>query len=326
MKLSKIVIALLSLSLIALELIWTRIFSAEFFYTFAFLVLSLAILGLGMGALSVRLFKFLNRPISLAVNLLLTGFMTIVSPILVFQLGLDFTQMFVSGMMIVKLIAAIILLSSAFYFGGIALALLFKQNHKDISKLYMADLVGAAAGVLTSLVLMNYFGTPATTFLSAIPVLIAGIMVIKKWKKVFPILLIAISFVPFSMADSLLEVERKERAPVIYKHWDAMSKIKVFDYGEQYRGINIDNIANTGVNAFDGNWDIPDSLKFGFNIVDYLMSKHDDCTFLSLGAGGGQDVFQALQFGATEVHAVEVNGHINDLLMEGDLAEFSGYI
>jgi hypothetical protein len=44
MKYSKyFVIALLSFSLIEMELMWTRIFSAEFFYTFAFLTLSLAI-------------------------------------------------------------------------------------------------------------------------------------------------------------------------------------------------------------------------------------------------------------------------------------------
>ena len=180
MKSSKLVIALLSLSLIALEIIWTRIFSAEFFYTFAFLILSLAILGLGMGALSVRLFNFLNHPYSLVVNLMLTGLMTIVSPILVFQLGLDFTQLFVEGIMVIKIIAAILLLSSAFYFGGISLALLLKNNHKEISALYMSDLIGAGMGVLISLLLMNWFGTPATTFLSAIPVLIAAFLISKK--------------------------------------------------------------------------------------------------------------------------------------------------
>jgi hypothetical protein len=40
-------VALLSATLIGLELVWTRIFSAEFFYTYAFLTLSLAIMGLG---------------------------------------------------------------------------------------------------------------------------------------------------------------------------------------------------------------------------------------------------------------------------------------
>ena len=37
-----IVIALTSVTLLAMELVWTRLFSAEFFYTFAFLIISLA--------------------------------------------------------------------------------------------------------------------------------------------------------------------------------------------------------------------------------------------------------------------------------------------
>ena len=55
MKHSKTVIALLSLSLIALELIWTRIFSAEFFYTFGHIstyvnfIVQIAPLGFFMG-------------------------------------------------------------------------------------------------------------------------------------------------------------------------------------------------------------------------------------------------------------------------------------
>lgn len=326
MKHSKTVIFLLSLSLISLELVWTRIFSAEFFYTFAFLTLSLAILGLGLGALAVRLFPFLNKPIHVAINLSMVGLMTLASPPLVFLLGLDFSQLFVSWIMVGKLFLTIILLSSTFFFGGLVLASLFKQNHQDMPRLYMADLFGAGIGVIFIIVMMNYFGTPIATFLSAVPVLIAAILVSYRWLKVIPIVLIVLAYFPIFTADTLLEAEREERAPVIYKHWDAMSKIKIYDYGEKYRGINIDNIANTTVNAFDGNWNIPDSAKFGFHIVDYLISQFDSCTFLSLGAGGGQDVFQALQYDAAEVHAVEVNGHINDLMLSGDLAKFSGYI
>ncbi len=55
------VVAFLSAALIGLEIIWTRIFSAEFFYTFAFLTLSLAILGLGLGALAIRLYTIKIR-------------------------------------------------------------------------------------------------------------------------------------------------------------------------------------------------------------------------------------------------------------------------
>jgi hypothetical protein len=48
-------IGLVSLSLVASEMVWTRIFLAELFYTFAFLTLSIAVMGLGLGALSLRL-------------------------------------------------------------------------------------------------------------------------------------------------------------------------------------------------------------------------------------------------------------------------------
>ena len=50
----QLAIGLVSAMLVALEIVWTRIFSAEFFYSFAFLTVSLAVLGLGLGALSLR--------------------------------------------------------------------------------------------------------------------------------------------------------------------------------------------------------------------------------------------------------------------------------
>jgi hypothetical protein len=317
---------MLSLSLISLEIVWTRIFSAEFFYTFAFLILSLAVAGLGLGALCVRLYKPLNNPEHLGIIFALTGISAFIGPLLVFQAGLDFSILFLDLFMIVKLIFSLLILSSAFFFGGIALAMIFKSDPPSMPNLYMADLLGAAAGVFLSVVLMNIIGTPLTVFLTATPVVLLSLFYLKTWRKIIPLL--ALSGVVYLGMDaqSYLEVKREERAPVIYTHWDAMSKIKIFDYGENYRGINIDNVANSGVNRFDGNWDIPDSLKFGFHIVEYLTQKSDSSTFLSLGAGGGQDVFQALQAGATEIHAVEVNTHINELMLSGELAEFSGYI
>lgn len=51
MKNRFVIITLLSVTLISLEPVWTRIFSAVFFYSFAFLTLSLAIMGLAVDAL-----------------------------------------------------------------------------------------------------------------------------------------------------------------------------------------------------------------------------------------------------------------------------------
>jgi hypothetical protein len=318
------VVALMSASLLALELVWTRIFSAEFFYTFAFLVLSLAILGLGLGALALRLLPVLDRDHLLGLYLSLAGLMTLTGPILIFRLGLDFSAVFGSVAMFFRLVAAVALLSSSFFFGGLALAMLFKRNHERMPILYMADLLGAALGGLGIVWLMNQLGTPVATFLGVLPILGAALLASRGWLRAVPVALAVVAVALCPSSAGLLEAGREERAPVIYKHWDAMAKIKMYDFGGQYRGLNVDNVANSPVYPFDGNFDDPEleEAEWGINVSN-LIQRFDSCTFLSLGSGGGTDVFQALVEGATEVHAVEVNPHINRMMLHGDPA---GYI
>ena len=324
---SPLILGLLSVSIISLELTWTRIFSAEFFYTFAFLILSLAILGLGLGALVLRLSPRLDREGTLPWLLLLTGAAMLAGPPLVFRLGLDFTQAFHSPTMVARLLLAVALLSSTYLFGGCALALLLRRNHQDMPRLYMADLVGAGLGILLVILAMNLLGTPAAAFACALPVLLAAFLVAPRWLRILPVILaVGAVFLGLHGAE-LLELKREEPAPVIYRHWDAVAKMKILDRGEGWRGLNIDNAANSPVFQFDGNWARPDSLRFQFNIdVTNLIRRFDGCTFLSLGAGGGGDVLQALQAGATKVHAVEVVPYANWLMTKGPLAEYSGHI
>jgi predicted membrane-bound spermidine synthase len=313
------VVGLISLTVIPLELAWTRIFSAEFFYTFAFLVLSLAVLGLGLGGLALRLFSGLNRDRALGVYLALAGLCALLGPLAVFKLNLDFSTLFSSFNMAAKLALTTVILMSTFFFAGMALALVFKRRHSDMPRLYMADLVGAGIGAVAALWAMNFWGTPVASVLIAVPILLASLLVSTGWRLAVPLAIGAFVFVLAPQAESYMEVERPERAPVIYKHWDAMSKIKVYDFDGIYRGINIDNIANSPVYQFDGNWDDvdPDEAEWGID-VSFLIGQFDSCVFLSLGAGGGSDVMQALVEGATEVHAVEVNPHINYMMVRGD--------
>ena len=234
-----LVIALISLTLIPLELSWTRIFSAEFFYTFAFLILSLAILGLGLGALALRLFRSLDRPARLGGYLAAAGLLALVGPLLVFKLGLDFSSLFSDWTMVGRLLLTVIILMSSYFFGGLALALLFKQYHQDMPRLYMYDLLGAGIGVLAALWLMNWFGTPVAAFLIPLPILAASFLSTSGWPRLFTTALVAVALFMTPAADDLLQVDRAERAPVIYTHWDALSKIKVYHFGDEYRGINI---------------------------------------------------------------------------------------
>jgi len=320
-------IALLSLTILSTELFWTRLFSAEFYYTFAFLILSLAVLGLGLGALFLSLFPKLNKPALLPVWLMLTGFMILAAVPAVFALNLDFAKLVSDKMQIVKLILTVKLLGLGFFFGGMALTQLFKFNPKEIPQLYMADFFGASAGVILFILVMNYFGANVTIIYCAAPVLFASFFMAERFIKIIPLAILVLAILFYVRIGGVPEQKREERAKIVYKHWDAVSKIKVYEYDSLYRGINIDNAANSPVYRFDGNWNVPDSMKFQFAIdVNYLIKKFDNCTFLSLGAGGGTDVLQALQYNAAEVHAVEVNPHINTMLTTGYLKDFSGNI
>jgi len=221
-----------------------------------------------------------------------------------------------------KFSAMLVLLGSAFFFGGVAIAWIFKHNSADIPRVYAADLLGAGTGVVLAIWAMNTFGTPAAVFLTAVPVLLAALIASRRWLRALPAALIVVAAVVLPHAPGLLEAQRAERAPVIYKHWDAMAKIKAYAYGGGvWRGINIDNVANTPVVPFDGDWDgwYEDPTNSQWDIdVGYLIAQFDSCTFLSLGSGGGMDVMQAMDKGAAEIHAVEVIGHINKMMTEGD--------
>lgn len=326
MKVTKpLVVALVSLTLIALELVWTRLFSAEFFYTFAFLTLSLAVLGLGLGALALRLFPGLDREHHLGPVLSLAAAAALAGPPVAFRIGVDFALLFSQWPMVGRFVLTILVLGLPFFFGGIALSMIFKRDSGEIPKLYMADLIGAGLGVILAVVGMNALGTPLAVAWIPLPALLAALIASRGWQKAVPLALVIAAAAFGARADGLLEARREERAPVIYKHWDAIAKLKVYDYEGQARGINIDNVANTPVIPFDGDWKTlgRDTTYTRWDIdVGYLVDRFEHCTFLSLGSGGGSDVLQALEKGAAEVHAVEVIPQINRMMLVADSSGF----
>jgi len=322
-----LVIGLLSLGILSTELFWTRLFSAEFFYTFAFLILSLAILGLGLGALFLKLFPRLNKPSLLPMWLTLSGFMIIFSVPCVFYINPDFTKLVSEWTQLLKLAAVIILPGLGYFFGGIALAQIFKTDDDQIPGLYMADLTGASIGVIAFVIVMNTWGAETTLLFSAFPILLAAFLSGRGKCKIPPTVVFISGILFLVLAGGIPELKRNEPAKVIYKHWDASAKIKIYDFDSTARGINIDNAANTPVYRTDGKSNEPDSLQAQFDIdVRELIKRFPKCRFLSLGSGGGADVVQALQYNAAEIHAVEVIPHINYLMREGMLKDFSGNI
>jgi len=321
-----VTVAILSFSVTMLEIIQTRIFSAEFYYTFAFLIISIALLGLGLGGLVTRLFKKINNVSYLPLFLIIFSISSVLAPIGVFELSLDFSKSIFNSNLYWKIISAVILLAIPFINAGMSLSLIFKTEYNQINSIYMYDMIGGGIGIFVAVLSMNIFSTPIALAFVGLPSAILAMLILKKklkWVAIFPIALISITAI---YSHSLFKLERKEKAKIIYQHWDAMSKIKVFEYDSTVYGINLDNAANTPCFAFSGKIsnDEDKRFKFSINVKNLINEFADTCTFLSLGAGGGSDVLQALQEGATEIHAVEINSHVNYMMKEGFLKDFSG--
>ena len=144
---------------------------------------------------------------------------------------------------------------------------------------------GAGGGVVLAILLMNTIGTPSAVFWIALPILLAALLAGRGWLKLIPVVFVAGIVVLDGSAEALLEVKRQERAPVVYKHWDAMAKVKMYNYGGMYRGLNVDNVFNTPVVPFDGDWETflaDTTADHSWDIdVGYLIDKFDPCTFLS---------------------------------------------
>ncbi len=319
-------ICLLSLTLISNEIIWTRIFSAEFFHPFAFLILSLAILGLGLGGLFLRLTQKKGMVPAPGFWLSATGIATLITPLLVFALNMDLSKLLSDSGTLFKLILSMFLLGLPYFAGGIALSSIFRANSGDMPKVYMFDLLGAAIGVAASILLMNIAGTQAAAFFSALPVLAAAFLVNRKTAIVLPAAGTVLALVLILYPEPLLENKREEKSPVVHKHWDAFAKIKVLDYHPMLKGVILDNAASsTAIKYEPGNPDFENMDIFEID-PSYLIRQFPACRFLSLGAGAGKDVLFALRNGASEVYAVEVNPYMNYLMTEGFLAEYTGNI
>lgn len=321
-----LVVALVSATILSLEILWTRIFSAELYYTFAFLILSLAILGLGLGALALRLVPRLGAAERRGPLLAVATLLALVAPPAVLRLGLDFSKLPGSLAMLGLLVATLVLLAAPLFFAGVVLAVYFREGGGEMRRLYMADLLGAGFGAGAAVLLMNAVGTPLAALLVLLPMAFASFVGIRRPGPLHVVLVLLLG-AAFLVPRELLDVPRPERAPIVGEHWDSQAKIKITNPEPEALNINIDNLANTGAYRFDGNLEKarrePPDFLFHFSP---LVKGKGRWSLAVIGAGGGSEVLQGLVEGASEIHAIEVIGAINRMLTTGELATFTGRI
>ncbi|MBI4537438.1 MAG: class I SAM-dependent methyltransferase [candidate division NC10 bacterium] len=313
-----------SLSVLAFEIALTRLFAAVLAYHFVFAAVSMGLLGLGVGGI---LLAWLPRQADGRAVLRQLG-MFALGEAGSLVLALAFFLRYPEGDRLLPFALAAL---PPFLFAGLFLSLALRRYAAMGSRVYFADMTGAAAGTLVAVLLLQAFGPPATVLLLAgVVTLAAAICLRSAGSRQTAALAAALGLLVVGVAAgkpqapwltmelagkrstskhllSLL-AEADIRVRLVATTWDAYARTDVVDLGEgddAKRVIFTDGGAAAVMPRFRQTGADLEGVIADIGVLPFLQGSKD--RVLVIGPGGGQDVLLALLAGAREITAVEVN-------------------
>lgn len=321
-------VALTTLATLLLELSLTRIFSVIFYYHFAFLAISIALFGLGAGGVFSYVVGGMRGSLYAKLGWLSAANAIVVVASLVFLLTRQ------AGMSTPMLAAVYVASALPFFFAGAIVSLVISETIERVNRVYFFDLLGAAAGCLLLVPLLNTFGGPNTVIVVAM--LFASASAI--WFSLDRRPRGRIAGVALGLA-LMAALVVNARAPFIdvkyakgqtlerekYVKWNSFSRIALApEPGSTRTAIVIDADAATGIPEFDfdrlSDKDREDLLFQGPGLPYVLRPG---AKTLIIGPGGGWDVSRALASGSKDITGVEINPIIATTIMRERFADLS---
>ncbi len=345
-------VALISATLLMTELCLTRIFSVVMYYHFAFLAISIALFGLSASGVVAyvarRRLDRLDTDWLLARHSILYAICTIVALFALVRLrvGLNYSPRNLGLMLTIYALATL-----PFFSGGLVVTIAISRLASRINAVYAADLIGAAAGCLVLIPLLNQLGAPGVVLTAAALALAAAVLFAPPARRartaalgaalmVLPILGQATGAAGFDVTDT----KGHQGDRVLFSKWNSFSRIGVYErtHGEwslsaAYKGslpdtrfMDIDSAASTPIIHVSPDLSNAQYLRYELTALAYHLKEPRDSkpgfTALVIGPGGGRDLVSALVFGARHVDGVEINPIIANDVMRDRFLDFSGGI
>ena len=330
-------IGLSSFAALLLELGLTRLFSVVLFYHFAFLAISIALLGLGAGGVCAYLFRTKLAKLgtqSFASALCCANAIAIpavLEVVLHIPVSLELTWM-----NLLKLSA--IYLSSAvpFFLVGLLFSVVFARESRTIARLYGADLLGGALACLAIVPLLNWVGGPNAILFAAVAMALAARVWanrpgIRRASAALAAILLAV--IAANHSGRLVDViyakgTLRDKAWVEFARWNAISRVEVDRQGDNARAIVIDADASTYVmNADPHVWEgtaWQKNLMASPPALANVLRPHGE--YAIIGPGGGVDVLRAVANGSPSVTGIEINPIIATAVMRDRYADYSQHL
>jgi hypothetical protein len=178
---------LVSAAALCFQINLTRLFSVSQFYHFAFMVVSIALLGMGASGTFLAMRKVKPGEIEekvfpwLAIG---TGGSMLGSYLLVNHLPFDSFSIFVQPIQILILLLHYAALATPFFFTGMMISMLLRYYSTASGEVYAVNLMGSAFGCLLAVTLPYWVGGEGVVAVSAAIASLAGLCFIFGYRKI----------------------------------------------------------------------------------------------------------------------------------------------
>ena len=192
-------LALLSAAIIAFQLALMQILSIVQWHHFAYMVISVALLGFGAAGTFLAIFRkwLVNSTDWLLPMLMMSSGITMAVVTGISQqpgIRFDSYLLFTEYEQTSRLLLTYLLFFVPFFLGALAIGLIFVKYVGQIGTIYFANLFGSGAGGILAIGLMSHFFPKELPAIISILPLISGSIVIRKQKRVLTIAFAAFSF------------------------------------------------------------------------------------------------------------------------------------
>jgi MFS family permease len=348
-----------TLATLMYEVLLTRIFSVTMWYHFGFMAISLAMLGMTVGSIAVYRHPddYRNSRLrrQMALSCLLFGLFALIG--FLFHRMVPFVpRQSLEG--VLSIVITYVLFAVPFFFSGICVSAALTKFPGQVSKLYAADLAGAASGCMLVLCVLKFTDGPTAvvvvaTLASASGYLFAAEGGLRKLRNLAVI--VSALFAAFAIANTLLVRKQSSllrltwtkagpQRKLLFEKWNPFSRIAVeskpreIPYPVDIEGMSrvcpghytlqelelwIDAAAETTLTQFNGDWRTVAFLKCDVRNLAYYIRPQ--AKVLIVGAGGGRDILSALTFGQTSIQAIEFNKDIIGTA-NGTFGDFTGHL
>jgi len=331
-------IAASAAAVLMLEIGLTRIFSYTIWYHFAYLTISVALLGFGASGAALAAWPRLRERQGFLSSVAIAAELGVALCLLVVDhVALDPLAIASDPLQFARLMLYYLAVVLPFFAGGFLVAVPLMAYPGSVSRLYFWDLIGAGLACGSVVPLIWWLGTPVATALSTTGFAFAAIAYAEPSRRLGRGLLAATAAVlalgvattgSFDAAPTkfVSKFLANPNARLAFHRWTPINRIDVVSFDPapttgSYLSWGISPLYSGTAPGFwmignDGDscavmygWDgDPASLDFlGHHVLATPYLLLDKPAVAAIGLGGGADVLNALRAGASSVVGIEIN-------------------